>query len=79
MISFCQEDSRNHHLPKEVITSNSSNIKHQQSSIDFREKTLGTKRKRRKTKISEYMSDTFSQILTEEKNAKKKLNTIDFF
>jgi len=80
MLSFFREDIKKHHLPKEVITSNSSNNKHQESSTNFQERTLGTtERKRVKSKISEYMSDTFSQILIEEKNARKKLKPMDFF
>jgi len=73
------EESRNHHVPKKVkISCPRSNEQHK-CSTNFQETSQSTKRKRLNSKISEYMSDTFSQMLSEEINETKKKTQMDFF
>jgi len=73
------EESRNHHVPKKVkISCPCSNEQHK-CSTNFQEASQSTKRKRINSKISEYMSDTFSQMLSEEINETKKKKQMDFF
>jgi len=73
------DDSRNHHVPKKIkISCPRSNEQHK-CSTNFQETSQSTKRKRLNSKISKYMSDTFSQMLSEEINETKKITQMNLF